>query len=242
LRSSRRPSDSRTSEKDSSLGTNSFWNSSRTRADYNLASRSQTASIYSEKILSDEQEDSHSLVGWIIGVAVTIAVAVAVLLGIMSALENDSSTGKTTTAATDPATLAPSVPIAAPQTINPGATPAVVPPVSAAAAAITAPPAAKVYFDVNSFATHTGTNQVLADMVAYSKISANAKLSISGFHDQSGDLAKNQELAKNRAKVVKDLLLSAGVPEDRIMMQKPTETTGGADDKEARRVEVSAAQ
>ena len=34
----------------------------------------------------------------------------------------------------------------------------------------------------------------------------------------------------------------AGVPEDRIMMQKPVETTGGGEDREARRVEVSVAQ
>ncbi len=83
---------------------------------------------------------------------------------------------------------------------------------------------------------------LLTDLVAYSKSSPNTRLSISGFHDKTGDIAKNQELAKNRAKVVKDLLRSAGVPEDRIMMQKPAETAGGSDDKEARRAEVSAAQ
>jgi outer membrane protein OmpA-like peptidoglycan-associated protein len=180
-----------------------------------------------EKILSDDQEESHSLVAWIIGIAVTIAVAVAVLLGIMSALDSDSSKGNSALAtSTATAATQPSTPVQA------AATPA----------AMSAPSAAKIYFDVNSFATPVDSNKVLADLVIYSKSSPNTKLSISGFHDKTGDPAKNQELAKNRAKVVKDLLLSAGVPEDRILMQKPTETTGGGDDKEARRVEVSAAQ
>jgi outer membrane protein OmpA-like peptidoglycan-associated protein len=184
--------------------------------------------------LSDEQEDSHSFVGWIIGVAVAIAVTVAVLLGIMSAFESDSSKGASdaaaaaaTTAATPPAVVPPATQAAAP---------------TSAPAAMPAPSPAKVYFEVNSFATPMDTNKLLSDLVTYSKGSSNTKLSISGFHDKTGDASKNQELAKNRAKVVKDLLLSAGVPEDRIMMQKPTETTGGGDDKEARRVEVSAAQ
>lgn len=92
------------------------------------------------------------------------------------------------------------------------------------------------------FSTPVDTNKLLSELVAYSKSSPTAKLSISGFHDKTGDAGKNQELGKNRAKVVKELLLSAGVSEDRVMMQKPTETTGAGDDKEARRVEVSAAQ
>jgi outer membrane protein OmpA-like peptidoglycan-associated protein len=186
--------------------------------------------------LSDEQEDSHSLVGWIIGVAVTIAVAVAVLIGIMSALDSDSSKGNAPVSAATalPSSPSPSSPTntASPASQTSPSTPAT----------LAAPTPAKIHFDVNSFATPVGTNQLLTDLVAYSKSSPNSKLSISGFHDKTGDVAKNQELAKNRAKVVKDLLLSAGVPEDRILMQKPAETTGGSDDKEARRVEVSAAQ
>jgi K(+)-stimulated pyrophosphate-energized sodium pump len=177
--------------------------------------------------LSDDQEESHGLVAWIIGIAVTIAVAVAVLLGIMSALDADSSKEKSALATTAaPAATQPSTPE----------------PAAAAPAAMIAPSAAKIYFEVNSFATPVDSKQVLADLVTYSKSSPNTKLSISGFHDKTGDPAKNQELAKNRAKVVKDLLVSAGVPEDRVLMQKPTETTGGGDDKEARRVEVSAAK
>ena len=83
---------------------------------------------------------------------------------------------------------------------------------------------------------------MLDALVVYSRADANAKLSISGFHDKTGNAEANIELAKSRAMGVKNALISAGVPEDRIMMQKPTETTGGGDDKEARRVEVAVAQ
>jgi K(+)-stimulated pyrophosphate-energized sodium pump len=193
--------------------------------------------IFPENILSEDQEDSHGLIAWIIGVAVTIAVTVAVFLGIMTALDSDSSKGKTTTAAIATAPVAP-----APLTAPVAPAPVTAPAAAVAAAPLAMPGAAKIYFESNSFATPVDSNKMLADLVSYSKSSANSKLSISGFHDKTGDPAKNQELAKNRAKVVKDLLLSAGVPEDRIMMQKPTETTGGGEDKEARRVEVSAAQ
>jgi K(+)-stimulated pyrophosphate-energized sodium pump len=194
--------------------------------------------------LSEDQEDSHGLVAWVIGVAVTIAVAVAVLLGIMGALDGDSSKGTTgiATGASSGTALPTSENPNAPTVANAAAMASAQVASASASVAATAPSPAKIYFEVNSFATPAGSNQLLKDLIEYSKSSPNTKLSISGFHDKTGDATKNQELAKNRAKVVKDILLSAGVPEDRIMMQKPTETTGGGDDQEARRVEVSAAQ
>jgi K(+)-stimulated pyrophosphate-energized sodium pump len=138
------------------------------------------------------------------------------------------------------------------------ASPAVAPPAAivaaapAVAAAVSAPAAkvelgnkdtVKVYFDVNKFTPPNDVAQLLDGLVTYSRSSPNTKLKVSGFHDKTGDPAKNAELAKERAMGVKNALISAGVPEDRIMMQKPVEMTGDkADDKQARRVEVSAAQ
>jgi K(+)-stimulated pyrophosphate-energized sodium pump len=182
--------------------------------------------------LSDDQDDSHSLIGWVLGIAVTIAIAVAVIIGVMSALDKGSgvpisaSAPTTTLVAPSPATAAP-----APET-------------AAAASAVMSgsPAAAKVYFDSNSASTPAGTAKMLEELVAYSKTSANTKLSISGFHDKTGDASKNHELAKKRAMGVRDLLIAAGVPEDRIMLQKPVETTGAGDDREARRVDVNIAQ
>ena len=62
---------------------------------------------------------------------------------------------------------------------------------------------------------------------------------VSGFHDASGNAAANAELAKQRAVAVRDLLVVAGVPAERIVLEKPAVTTGGADSREARRVEVT---
>jgi outer membrane protein OmpA-like peptidoglycan-associated protein len=64
------------------------------------------------------------------------------------------------------------------------------------------------------------------------------KLVLSGFHDASGDPAKNAELAKARAKAVRDALKTAGIDPARLALRKPESTTGDGNDKEARRVEV----
>ncbi len=65
-----------------------------------------------------------------------------------------------------------------------------------------------------------------------------AKLSISGFHDASGDLAMNQELAKQRAIAVAGALKAAGLDEGRIVLAKPQQTQGSGNPDAARRVEV----
>jgi outer membrane protein OmpA-like peptidoglycan-associated protein len=49
----------------------------------------------------------------------------------------------------------------------------------------------------------------------------------------------NAEIAKQRAFAVRDALVAAGVAESRIELRKPTETEGGPDNREARRVEIS---
>lgn len=61
---------------------------------------------------------------------------------------------------------------------------------------------------------------------------------LSGFHDATGDPAKNAELAKERAKAVREALKAAGVPAERIALRKPQSTTGDGSNQEARRVEV----
>lgn len=62
---------------------------------------------------------------------------------------------------------------------------------------------------------------------------------ISGYHDATGSAALNAELAKKRAMAVRDALVAQGVPADRITLEKPAETTGGASAAEARRVDVT---
>lgn len=100
-------------------------------------------------------------------------------------------------------------------------------------------PMAKIYFDSGKSALPSDTSDSLKAIIDYATGNAGAKLAISGFHDPSGSQAVNEELAKQRAKAVREALMSAGIAEDRIEMRKPQVTTGTGDAKEARRVEVS---
>jgi outer membrane protein OmpA-like peptidoglycan-associated protein len=61
---------------------------------------------------------------------------------------------------------------------------------------------------------------------------------ISGFHDATGNAQMNADLAKRRAFAVRHALEAYGVSPERLVMSRPELTTGGADDKEARRVEL----
>jgi outer membrane protein OmpA-like peptidoglycan-associated protein len=101
------------------------------------------------------------------------------------------------------------------------------------------PPAVKVYFETAKTDIAAKDRDALGTIVAYLKANPTAKGVISGFHDPRGDKAANEELAKNRAKTVRDVLRTAGIDEARIVMKKPEETTGSGDLAEARRVELS---
>jgi K(+)-stimulated pyrophosphate-energized sodium pump len=110
---------------------------------------------------------------------------------------------------------------------------------AAVAPAPAAPAAAKLFFATGSAELPADGAKTLEAIVAYVKANAGAKLAISGFHDTTGNAALNEELAKNRAKAVREALKGAGVAEDRIEMRKPEVTTGSGSADEARRVEVS---
>jgi outer membrane protein OmpA-like peptidoglycan-associated protein len=68
-----------------------------------------------------------------------------------------------------------------------------------------------------------------------------AKLAVTGYTDRTGDAAKNEELAKQRAQAVRDALVAAGVPATSIEMRPPmfVETGAAGSDAEARRVEIT---
>jgi ammonium transporter, Amt family len=99
-------------------------------------------------------------------------------------------------------------------------------------------PAAKLYFDTGKADLPADAAKAVAPLVDQAK-TAKAKLQVSGYHDKTGDVAANAELAKKRATAVQEMLVAAGVSGDMIVLAKPVETTGGADDREARRVEVA---
>lgn len=116
----------------------------------------------------------------------------------------------------------------------------VAPPAAPAPAAVAVTLPAKVYFDVGAAtigAEGSKTIGAVADMVKKDGI----KLAVTGYTDKTGDQARNEELAKNRALAVRDALKAAGVAESVIEMKMPMfvelGTAGG--EAEARRVEIN---
>jgi K(+)-stimulated pyrophosphate-energized sodium pump len=139
--------------------------------------------------------------------------------------------------ATVAATAATAAVAAAPKVEVPAVAAPVAAAAPAAATAVRGPKPVSFYFDTSKFDAPIGAGKELEELVKYAKDNPNAKVGISGFHDNKGDPAANAELAKNRAKSVREVLRSNGVSEDRIMMDKPVSVNGG-DDREARRVDV----
>ncbi len=123
------------------------------------------------------------------------------------------------------------------------AAPAVPPTAPAAAVVATAPVAVmtievvKLYFDSGKAELPADAPAKVAAIADKAKASGQ-KLKVSGYHDATGSLEQNQELAKQRAFAVRDQLKTAGVAEDKIELAKPEMTQGGGPENEARRVEI----
>jgi len=100
---------------------------------------------------------------------------------------------------------------------------------------------ALMYFGVGSAVLEGTQEQAMAQLIQTMKADANAKATISGFHSASGGAQQNAELAKQRAFTVRDSLLAAGIANDRVTLEKPTETQANTagEDFSARRVEVA---
>ncbi len=94
----------------------------------------------------------------------------------------------------------------------------------------------KFYFGSGKADLAQGSDAALADVVKGLK--AGQKAVISGYHDSTGNLASNQELAKKRAISVRDALVHLGAPVDHVEMKKPENSSGTGPASEARRVEV----
>lgn len=94
----------------------------------------------------------------------------------------------------------------------------------------------KFYFASGKSDLAKGGNEALAEVVK--GVKAGQKAVISGYHDSTGNLAQNQELAKKRAFSVRDALVALGVSAEQIELKKPEQSAGTGDNAEARRVEV----
>lgn len=101
------------------------------------------------------------------------------------------------------------------------------------------PAVAKVYFGSGFHRLPVDGLATLEPTITWLSSHPDAKATVSGYHDQTGDLISNQELAKKRAQSTYDALLNAGIDASRIKMRKPVSSEGNGDLSEARRVEVS---
>jgi K(+)-stimulated pyrophosphate-energized sodium pump len=95
----------------------------------------------------------------------------------------------------------------------------------------------KFYFATGKADVATGGTAALADVIK--AVAGGKKAVISGYHDASGDPAKNAELAKQRAMNVRDALKAAGVAENKVELKKPEQAKVDGPAAEARRVEVT---
>lgn len=97
-----------------------------------------------------------------------------------------------------------------------------------------------IFFPVASAALHDQAPRVLEVLVVKLKANPRARATISGYHSATGDAAQNHELAKNRAMAVQGALKSAGIAEDRVVLEKPVveQANVAGEDPKARRVEV----
>lgn len=203
-----------------------------------------------------DDDEQNRLVGWILGAAVTSVIGLCLALALIAAnggfsgassasaaasvvapgaSSSASGSGGSTTAssAASSATAASNAPAAS-------AAPAADASRTASASnAIGLPYQTRLYFETNVSTLPVDGADALRSAVAAARAHPAAQVAISGFHDKTGNVEQNEELAKARAMSVRNALIAAGIGEGRIEMRKPQVTEGGTDDREARRVEVS---
>lgn len=170
-----------------------------------------------------QQQESNILIAWVVGIAAAIAVTTALIFAFVGAFGGKGAAAPAEQA--QPTSVPPVVLVEVDQ-----------PPALATGEGV--PALVKFHFETGKAELPADAAAQVQALVEYLKVAPDAKLGISGFHDKTGDPAINRELAKNRALATRTMLVAAGAPADRLVLVRPQETEAGADDREARRVEV----
>lgn len=112
---------------------------------------------------------------------------------------------------------------------------------SAAPASVSSANDAVLLFAVGPSTPPTDTSKGLEPLIAALNANPMATITVSGYHSASGDLAQNQELAKQHAFAVRDAVEAGCIAEDRVVMQKPqsAEANMPGEDPKSWRVEVA---
>lgn len=101
-------------------------------------------------------------------------------------------------------------------------------------------PMLTVYFDTGKSVVSNDLSTAASAVKAYIDGNPAATLAVSGYNDPTGNAAANAELSKNRAQSVKAALEKLGIAPEKVVLEKPAETTTtGTDNAAARRVEVT---
>jgi outer membrane protein OmpA-like peptidoglycan-associated protein len=188
---------------------------------------------------SQDDNPEGRVVAVVLIAAVLLAVGLAVGVGIQKVRSHGAKVGVTTTAGAAGAGAVSAGAVAAPAATGASEASSAAPAAAAAgddASVVVENGVVKFYFAPSKFDLAPGALGALADAIAAAK--GGKRLMLSGFHDATGDPAKNVEIAKKRAFAVRDALVGAGVAESSLELKKPEQTTGTGNNAEARRVEV----
>ena len=186
--------------------------------------------------MSEQREDERGVVWAVLMGVVLLAVGLAVGMGLSRTGKNAgkatataSSAGVSAGAATAGAAAAASAAPASTAAMASGD-------VGDGAAIRVEGGVVKFYFASASAELAAGAAEALGEVVK--GVAAGKKAVVSGFHDTTGDPARNEELAKQRALAVRDALGALGIGADKVELKKPEVTTASGSNAEARRVEV----
>ena len=101
-----------------------------------------------------------------------------------------------------------------------------------------AQPAGSIHFESASATLPGDAQKAIATVVEALKAAEGRRDLLAGYHDPTGNIDFNRDLAKRRALGVRDALIAQGIPAQRIILRKPEQTTGSGNNAEARRVEI----
>jgi Amt family ammonium transporter len=99
-------------------------------------------------------------------------------------------------------------------------------------------PGNKVLFESGKAEIPAASSADLKAVADYLAANPNDKVQLSGFVDSTGPADLNKALATQRAVAVRDALMAVGVPEGRVVLQKPEDITAG-DGEQSRKVEMT---
>ena len=187
------------------------------------------------------EDDDQQAAVWVVLIgAMVLAIGLALGVGVSRALQPASVSGtavQTAVAAGSEASLDPSAADASAVASTQQAAATGAEDAADTARVLVEGELVKFYFATGKTDLAEGAQEALG--VIIKGVATGQTAVISGFHDATGDLAINQELAKQRADAVADALKSLGVNDDKIELRKPEDTEAdGTSLAEARRVEV----